>query len=165
MKLYIRLAPRLWSRSLVYIDWAVCFQRCWPDWVFVVPSGGPTQPGVNLYFKGWCNCDIHTTVCVVDSPARSFECWTQLGGTYRCPCGLNCDLFSHLPQALLLSHRSLSDVPSKILFGSLWNSNDPTPCKTIKKYQLEQELDGRSINLCNTSYHIAHHSDLDAVLT
>ena len=103
--------------------------------------------------------------CVVDSPARSFECGTQLGGTYRCPCGLNCDQFSYLPKALLSSHRSLSDVQSKVLAGSLWKSNGPTPFKTIKKYQLEQELDARGINPCGTSYHTAHRSDLDAVLT
>ena len=100
--------------------------------------------------------DVTVTViplfCVVESPACFFECGTQLEARTIVPVDWNVTFFSHLPKALLSSHHSLSDVRSKILAGSLWKSNGPTPFKRIKKYQLEQELDARGINPWSTSY-------------
>ena len=102
--------------------------------------------------------------CVVDSPARCFECGTQIAGNYRCPCGLHCESFPDLGTSLLSPHRSLEDIQTSVLAGVLWQTQDPFPFRALKKSDLEKELYVRKIHPAATSYYTANKADLDAIL-
>ena len=124
-------------------------------------------PKLDAIFLEQLGISVHCVprFCVGDTPARAFECGTQMGGNFPCPCGLPSEKFSQLGESLLAGHRSLNKIKETVVKGVLWKSDPVSPFQNLLKKDVERELIARSLHPCLTAYYTVNKADLDAVLT
>lgn len=83
-----------------------------------------------------------------DKPAQQFERGTQIGGTYKCGgCGCKDSMMQDLAHAIHYSWRSLSDLQSLILAGTMGNkAGCLKPFEKLNVHDLRKKLTARGIN-------------------
>ena len=85
-----------------------------------------------------------------DTPAKQFECGTQIGGNYKCSCGIHTESMHDLTIALQYSGQPLSELQSIALGGKYGATpNSIKPFATLNANQLQDELRRRNV------YHLA----------
>lgn len=112
--------------------------------------------------------DMHITIVprfvAADYPARAFETGNQIGGNYRCPCGIHCDDHQNFPVALTKGHQSMEEKVTTIKSGSLWTEKDLVIFKDLSKSEVEKETKKRKLYY-GTSYQATSKAEMCEQLT
>ena len=85
-----------------------------------------------------------------DGPARQFECGQQRGGHYSCICGVETRNHTNFLCTWKILPMSLDDHQNLLQQGILWKkslSGDLYPFRNLKKKELEEELEARSVEI------------------
>ena len=98
-----------------------------------------------------------------DYPARAFEYGQQIGGTYKCPCGIQSDQHAKLDVAFSQKSDDLDERTDKIRKGVIWKDNDLVIFGDLDKKKLVDEAKARGIPT-GTSYQPATKADLNKSL-
>ena len=101
-----------------------------------------------IYTSTGCPIKDILRVSAVDGPERQLKCGQQMGGVYKCPCGIHTSSHQNLIECFRKKSQSQEEKRKSVTKGCLWKRttvNAPNPLAKATAPEIRKELSMRTL--------------------